>query len=76
MTATTERIRRRRLTAWRVVARFFWVMLVARLILGLIGGDNLFSAEAWLTPGVWFYPAGFAAVGVYSYLYWMRHRDD
>ncbi|SHE25808.1 hypothetical protein [Actinomyces glycerinitolerans] len=67
---------RRRPPVWRLVIEFFWGLLLARVILGLIDGDNLSSAEAWLTPRVWGYPLFFAVVGVYSYLYWMRHRDD
>ncbi|NDR53331.1 hypothetical protein CWT12_11800 [Actinomyces sp. 432] len=75
MTVTGERTRHRRPTARRVAAQFLWSLMVARVLLGLENGD-LLSIEAWLTPRVWLYPLFFGVMGVYSYLYWMRHRDD
>ncbi|WP_136314266.1 hypothetical protein [Actinomyces procaprae] len=75
MSVTGESTQRRRPAPGRVVAQFFWSLLVARVLLGLENG-NLLSIEAWLTPRVWLYPLFFGVMGVYSYLYWMRHRDD
>lgn len=75
MSVTGERTRRRRPTAWQVAAQFLWSLMVARVLLGLENG-NLLSIEAWLTPPVWLYPLVFGVMGVYSYLYWMRHRED
>ncbi|WP_103063572.1 hypothetical protein [Actinomyces qiguomingii] len=74
MTAVSGRLHRRRPTAWRLAAQFFWVLLVARIITGLtLTGLSL---ESWLTLRTWLFPLGFAVIGVYSYLYWMSHRDD
>ncbi|WP_210581768.1 hypothetical protein [Actinomyces succiniciruminis] len=75
MSVTGESTRRRRPTARQVVTQFLWSLLIARALLGLENG-NLLSIAAWLTPRVWLYPLFFGVMGVYSYLYWMRHRDD
>ncbi|MGK4217800.1 hypothetical protein [Kocuria marina] len=51
---------------------FVWVMLVARIVTGLTISHDLFDGHAWLRPGTWVAPLGFACI--WTFVYWTNQK--